>query len=63
MEEVRLVGDEKIVKQNYCEKISNLLSRVIKMLEKNELMDKLPSLYKILENQVEGTNILFNKTR
>ena len=26
-------------------------------------MDRLPSLYKILENQIEGMNILFTKTR
>ena len=63
MSEVRLVGDEKIVKQDYCEKISSLLNRVIKMLQKNELMEKIPSLMKILENQIEGMNILFTKSR
>ena len=63
MSEVRLIGDEKIVKQDYCEKISSLLNRVLKMLQKNEIMEKIPALNKILENQIESMNVLFSKTR
>lgn len=38
MEEVRMIGYDNIVRQNYCEKIHGLLNKVLKMLQKSSLM-------------------------